>query len=85
MPEETFNGRKDRPDAQYVGTLVQIALIWILADLGYYLVLPELGIRSSYNVGPLAIALYYFIVVAPPARHYAGSGRAQRGTNGNFQ
>lgn len=59
MPEETFNGRKDRPDAQYVGTLVQIAVIWILADLGYYLVLPELGIRSSYNVGPLAIALYY--------------------------
>lgn len=39
--------------------IVQIAAIWILSDLGYYLLLPALGVELSYNTGPMAISLYY--------------------------
>jgi hypothetical protein len=40
-------------------TLAFIAAIWFTSDLGYYFVLPMLGVRPSYNAGSVAIALYY--------------------------
>jgi hypothetical protein len=40
-------------------TLAQIALIWIVSDLGYYFLLPALGIAPNYNAGSVAITLYY--------------------------
>jgi len=40
-------------------TLALIAAIWVVSDLGYYFLLPLLGVKSSYNVGSVAIALYY--------------------------
>lgn len=40
-------------------TIVQVAVIWILADLGYYLLLPQMGVQANYNAGSVAIALYY--------------------------
>lgn len=40
-------------------TLAQIAAIWVISDLGYYLLLPALGIHPSYNAGSIAITLYY--------------------------
>lgn len=43
-----------------VGTIVRIAAIWIVSDVGYYLALPSLGVRSSYNAASVGIALYYF-------------------------
>ncbi len=39
--------------------LFLIAAIWIVSDIGYYFVLPQLGVKASYNTGPVAIALYY--------------------------
>jgi hypothetical protein len=42
-----------------VWTLAQIAAIWSLSDLGYYLLLPALGVQASYNAGSIAITLYY--------------------------
>ena len=39
-------------------TIFKIAVIWILSDIGYYL-LPLLGLRTSYNDHPIWIALYY--------------------------
>lgn len=39
--------------------LLLIAAIWIVSDIGYYFVLPQLGVKSSYNAGSVAIALYY--------------------------
>ncbi len=36
-----------------------IALIWIISDLGYYFLLPKLGVSPEYNQSGLAIALYY--------------------------
>lgn len=40
-------------------SLVQIAAIWIASDLGYYFLLPALGVKPSYNAGAVAITLYY--------------------------
>ena len=48
-----------RSSAQLIGILLQVAGIWVLADVGYYLALPQLGVRVSYNAGSIAIALYY--------------------------
>jgi hypothetical protein len=40
--------------------IAQIAFIWLVSDLGYYLVLPRLGVTPQYNESGMAIALYYF-------------------------
>jgi hypothetical protein len=45
--------------AQLIGTLAQIATIWIVSDAGYYLLLPLLGTKPDYNAGSIAITLYY--------------------------
>ena len=37
-----------------------IATIWIVSDLGYYFLLPRLGVIPEYNQSGMAIALYYF-------------------------
>lgn len=37
-----------------------IAAIWIVSDLGYYFLLPRLGVIPEYNQSGMAIALYYF-------------------------
>ncbi len=47
------------PDIRLIGTVVQIAAIWTVSDLGYYFLLPVLGLQTSYNDGPVAITLYY--------------------------
>ncbi len=39
----------------------RIAAVWTLANIGYYLILPQLGLSLSYNSSPLAIALYFFL------------------------
>ena len=44
-------------------TLALIAGIWIASDAGYYFVLPVLGLKASYNDGPIAITLYYLFWV----------------------
>jgi hypothetical protein len=62
MVEHSPN-RTNRPqtagDTQLVSTLIQIAAIWVLADVGYYLMLPAFGVQPSYNTGSVAITLYY--------------------------
>jgi hypothetical protein len=40
-------------------TLLSIGAIWVASDVGYYVLLPALGYRSSYNEGSVAAALYY--------------------------
>lgn len=50
-------------DTQSLSLLVQIAGLWILADLGYYLLLPALGVQPSYNAASIAISLYYIFWV----------------------
>ena len=46
-------------NAEMLWTLGPIAAIWTTSDLGYYLLLPALGVQASYNTGPVAITLYY--------------------------
>ena len=49
-----------KPEAALlIATLAQIATIWIAADVGYYYLLPALGVRPSYNDGAVAVTLYY--------------------------
>ena len=45
--------------AQLIWTLVQIAAVWTVSDIGFYFLLPVLGLPASYNAGSVAIALYY--------------------------
>jgi hypothetical protein len=49
----------DRRTTDLLLTLTQIATIWIVSDVGYYFLLPALGIQASYIEGSLAVTLYY--------------------------
>lgn len=60
VPAETPAGRAAVSQNPLIATIVRIAAIWIVSDAGYYLVLPALGVRSSYNAASVGIALYYF-------------------------
>jgi hypothetical protein len=44
---------------QLVWTLGQIAAVWAVSDIGFYFLLPVLGLEPSYNAGSIAISLYY--------------------------
>jgi hypothetical protein len=46
-----------------------LAAVWIISDAGYYLLLPLFGLRTAYNLEPVAIALYYsaWVAAAVPA------------------
>jgi hypothetical protein len=48
-----------RDKGDLIWTFAQIAAIWTASDLGYYLLLPALGVQASYNAGSVAITLYY--------------------------
>jgi hypothetical protein len=45
--------------AELLWTLAQIAVVWTISDIGYYFLLPALGVQPNYNHGPVAITLYY--------------------------
>jgi len=38
-----------------------IAIIWALANTGYYYILPALGYSLDYNISPIPIALYFLL------------------------
>lgn len=46
-------------EAELPRTLGQIAAIWVASDLGYYFLLPALGVQASYNGDSIAATLYY--------------------------
>lgn len=39
--------------------VIQAVSIWVISYFGYYLFLPAIGIKSSYNGSPLEITAYY--------------------------
>jgi hypothetical protein len=41
--------------------LGKIAALWALANAGYFIFFPALGISLSYDVAPVAIACYFFL------------------------
>src|SRR5579864_490951 len=45
--------------ALFAWTLAQIAAIWVASDIGYYFLLPALGVQPSYNAGSVGVTLYY--------------------------
>ncbi len=59
MFSRLFKDTIDPQTAQFMQTLLQIAAIWIVSDVGYYLLLPALGVQASYNSASTAVTLYY--------------------------
>lgn len=47
------------PAALPARSLVLVALAWVASDIGYYLLLPTLGVRPAYVQAPVVIAAYY--------------------------
>lgn len=47
-----------------IAAVLAIAAAWITSDLGYYLLLPAVGIQRGYNVAPFAIGFYYAAWIA---------------------
>jgi hypothetical protein len=41
--------------------LGEIAAFWVLANVGYYVILPMLGYQLSYNSAPIVIAAYFLL------------------------
>ncbi len=41
------------------GTIGLIAAIWVVSDLGFYFLLPILGVTPDYNASGMAVALFY--------------------------
>jgi len=41
--------------------LGEVAILWTVANLGYYSILPALGVELSYNEAPIAIAIYFLL------------------------
>lgn len=46
-----------------IRVLIQVVGIWIASDIGYYVLLPLLGLPADYNLSPISIFLYYFFWV----------------------
>ncbi|MFO1184488.1 MAG: hypothetical protein U1E56_06855 [Bauldia sp.] len=51
--------RRARQNAWLVSTIAWVSAIWVGSDLGYYLVLPRLGVDPNYNASPIVITAYY--------------------------
>jgi hypothetical protein len=50
--------------AQLIRTIALLAAIVVVSEIGYYFLLPALGLRTSYNASSFAIALYYALWAA---------------------
>jgi len=50
-------------NATLLRTLGLIAGLWVISDLGYYLLLPQLSLIPDYNQSPVSIATYYLFWV----------------------
>jgi hypothetical protein len=59
MSSPTPADTSDPPSPQLVWAIVQIAVIWTLSDMGFYFLLPTLGVQLSYNTASISISLYY--------------------------
>jgi hypothetical protein len=46
-------------DTPLARTLAQIAAIWVLSDLGFYVLLPALGLPARYNTDPVTVSIHY--------------------------
>lgn len=59
MPNRAPNQTVDAKTVQLIWTISQIAAIWALSDLGYFLLLPAFGVMANYNSDSIAVTLYY--------------------------
>jgi hypothetical protein len=57
---ETREIKELDPNAPLYEVVGTVAAFWAAANVGYHLLFPALGYSLSYNLSPVAIALYYF-------------------------
>ena len=55
----TDNIAQNSRETPFLWILVEIASIWIISDIGYYVFLPVLGFGGGYNTNPIQITIYY--------------------------
>jgi hypothetical protein len=53
--EIEYNSRQ----TPFLWVLIQIAAIWVISDIGYYVFLPALGFGGGYVANPVQITIYY--------------------------
>lgn len=58
LDEAAAHGGSQDPLYIVLGELIGL---WLLANAGYYLILPALGFDLSYNSAPILIAIYFFV------------------------
>lgn len=52
---------EDKPHIPLYRTLGEVAALWTVANMGYYIVLPLFGFQLSYNSAPIVIACYFLL------------------------
>lgn len=59
MSDSSSTNASRPPRIQLLWTIAQIAAFWAVSDVGFYVLLPVLGLQPSYNAASIAITLYY--------------------------
>lgn len=59
MANRALSRAADAQKAETIRSIAQLAAIWVASDAGYFLLLPALGVTTSYNAGSVAVTLYY--------------------------
>lgn len=66
MSERPIPAAQSPEQAQFIARLALIGGVWVASDIGYYLILPWLGLPLRYGTHPVSAAVYYgvWVVVA---------------------
>jgi len=65
-----------RPEDSLFVVLARVGALWVAVLLGYYALLPQLGVEPSYNDSPILIAIYYLVWAAISAYIFLNMYRA---------
>jgi hypothetical protein len=62
--EKKFDKTYNTKETPLAWLLLQIASIWIISDVGYYIFLPALGFKGGFIANPFVITIYYLFWLA---------------------
>ena len=52
-----------RSGKELAWTFWRVFSLWVVSDIGFYILLPHVGIEADYNISPFVVALYYLVWV----------------------
>lgn len=64
MEKNYFDRTYNAKETPLIWLLLQIASIWIISDVGYYIFLPALGFNGGFSANPFVITVYYLFWLA---------------------